>query len=160
MRDSAWASEPSQVAASPRLMTERQSTWTAPLPQTSSVQQSEPATVRSFNFHPAVDELPEEQTVGIEVNGRPAGSVVCSPVAAREMAVGWAFTHGYFSQPEDLRRITVYPGRISLMVEDPSRGGPAWSSMLVGAIDDELEVELTPIEDFAISSVFTDDSER
>src|SRR4051794_18293964 len=160
MRDSAWASAPSPVAANPRPLTERQTAWTAPLLQASLVQPSEPTTVCSFNFHPAVDELPEEQTVGIEINGRPVGAVVCSPIAAREMAVGWAFTHGYFSQPDDLKRITVYPGRISLMVEDPSKGGPGWSSVLACAADEELEVELDPVEDFVMSSVFTDDSER
>jgi FdhD protein len=160
MRESAWTSAPSPAATNQRVVDERQSAWTTPLPQTRSVQPPEPSTVRSFNFHPAVDELPEEQTVDIEINGRPVGSVVCSPIAAREMAVGWAFTHGYFSRPDDLRRITVYPGRISLMVEDPSRGGPAWSSALVGASDDELEVELSPIEEFAISTVFVEDSEH
>jgi hypothetical protein len=81
-------------------------------------------------------------------------------VAARELAVGWAFTHGFFCEPTDLRRITVYPGRISLMVEDPSRGGAAWSALLVGASDDELEAELKPLEEIAISSVLIDDVER
>jgi FdhD protein len=146
-RESAWAAAPGP------------SQRTAPFtPMVAPV--SEPGNVRAFNFHPVIDDLPEEQTIGIEINGRPAGSVICSPVAARELAVGWAFTHGYFCQPADLRRITVYPGRISLMVEDPSRGGAAWSTMLVGASDDELEAELKPLEGIAISSVLIDDVDR
>jgi FdhD protein len=160
-RESAWATAPAKQAADPRVLVapghaQRRAPFTPKVTPT-----PEPDSVRAFNFHPATDDLPEEQTIGIEINGRPVASVTCSPVAAREMAVGWAFTNGYFSCPEDLRRVTVYPGRISIMVEDPSQGGTAWSSLLLGASAPDLEMELQPVDSpQPISSVLMDEDER
>jgi FdhD protein len=162
-RESAWAAAPAKQAADPRVLAAPgHAQRTAPF-SPMMTPTPEPENVRAFNFHPAIDDLPEEQTIGIEINGRPVASVICSPVAAREMAVGWAFTNGYFSCPEDLQRITDYPGRISIMVEDPSRGGVAWSSFLMGAgaSAPDLEMELQPVDSSPpISVVLMDEDER
>jgi FdhD protein len=147
-RESAWAAAPGHAQRTAPFIS-----MVTPTP--------EPENIRAFNFHPVIDDLPEEQTIGIEINGRPVASVICSPVAAREMAIGWAFTNGYFSCPEDLRRVTIYPGRISIMVEDPSQGGVSRSSMLIGASVADLEMELKPFDSPPpISAVIMGDDER
>lgn len=159
MRDSAWASAPANLSSKLSTTVEQFPAQLSPRPGAQVSAEAEPKSLSAFNFHPAVDDLPEEQLVGIEINGRPVGSVICSPVAAREMAIGWAFTNGYFSRAEDLRRVTVYPGRISLMVEDPSQGGVAGSSLLVAAADDDLDPELVPANRAPISAALMDGEE-
>jgi FdhD protein len=116
--------------------------------------------VRGFNFHPAIDDLPEEQTTQIEINGRPAASLICTPVAMTELAVGWAFTNGYIRCHDDLQKITVYPGRISLMVDDPSRGGATWSSLLIRAVDPAAIPNDSELPDASLSLRLRDEDER
>jgi FdhD protein len=153
-RESAWAAAPSKLATDPRVFSA----------QTRPISQSLPSTavdhVRGFNFHPAIDDLPEEQTTTIEINGRPAAALVCTPIAARELAVGWAFTNGYIAHHDDLQRITVYPGRISLMVEDASKGGVTWSSLLIGAVDPSTSPENPDLPDASLSLRLREDDER
>lgn len=73
---------------------------------------------RRLNFHPAVDDLAEEQSLTIEVNGRPVVTLVCSPLALRELAIGWVFGRGLIDSAEGIGRVSEYPGRISIMVDD------------------------------------------
>ncbi|HET8522897.1 MAG TPA: formate dehydrogenase accessory sulfurtransferase FdhD [Thermomicrobiales bacterium] len=73
---------------------------------------------RRFNFHPVLDDLPEEQALTIEINGRPAATLVCSPIAIRELAVGWVFARGVVDGAAGIGRISEYPGRVSVMVDD------------------------------------------
>jgi len=157
-RESAWAVAPAQRAADPRVIaapaqTRRfapDSPVTAPL--------AEPENVRAFNFHPVIDDLPEEQTIALEVNGRSIAAVICSPVAAKELAIGWAFTNGFFFSPDELRRVTIYPGRISLMVDDPSRG--SISSLMMDTAP-ELDLELDAALALPpVSAVLVEDDER
>jgi FdhD protein len=153
-RESAWAAAPSKLAADPRVY----SAQTLPVAQ--SMPQTGADSVRGFNFHPAVDDLPEEQTTTIEINGRPVAALICTPVAARELAVGWAFTNGYLTCHDDLQRITVYPGRISLMVEDASHGGATWSSLLIGAVDPSAAPGSPELPDASLSLRLREDDER
>jgi FdhD protein len=153
-RESAWAAAPSKLAADPRVY----SAQTRPAAPTT--QQTAADNVRGFNFHPTVDDLPEEQPTAIEINGRPVASLICTPVAARELAVGWAFTNGYLKNHADLQRVTIYPGRISLMVEDASSGGVTWSSLLIGAVDPSLSAETPILPDASLSLRLREEDER
>jgi FdhD protein len=73
---------------------------------------------RQLDFHPALDALPEEQSLTIEVNGRPVAALTCSPLAIRELAIGWVFARGLIDGASELGRISEYPGRVSIMVDD------------------------------------------
>jgi FdhD protein len=153
-RESAWAAAPSKLAADPRVYS-AQTRSAAPITQRTAAEN-----VRGFNFHPTVDDLPEEQPTTIEINGRPVASLICTPVAARELAVGWAFTNGYLKNHADLQRVTIYPGRISLMVEDASGGGVNWSSLLIGAVDPSLSAETPILPDASLSLRLREEDER
>jgi FdhD protein len=157
-RESAWAAAPSELAADPRVYAAQ----TRPRSSTDASISQRPAVdgIRGFDFHPAIDDLPEEQTVSIEVNGHPVATLICTPVATRELAIGWAFTNGYISSHHDLRRITIYPGRISLMVEDPSNGGVTWSSLLIGAVDPSAAPGSPDLPDGSLSLQLRDEDER
>jgi FdhD protein len=73
---------------------------------------------RRLDFHPALDELPEEHLLTIEVNGRPVAAFVCSPLAIRELAIGWIFSRGLIEDAGGIGRISEFPGRVSIMVDD------------------------------------------
>lgn len=90
---------------------------------------------RSFNFHPALDELPEECALTIDVNGRPAASLLCTPQATRELAVGWAFAQGYVDDAGGIRHISEAGDRISVMVDDATEGGRRWSDLVASGFD-------------------------
>jgi formate dehydrogenase accessory protein FdhD len=64
-----------------------------------------------------VAELPEESSLRIEVNGVLAGVVHCLPDAPSELAVGWAFMHGFFGLDDPVDSVSVHEGRVSIMVE-------------------------------------------
>jgi FdhD protein len=153
-RESAWAAAPSKLAADPRVDS-AQPRPGDPFPPRTAAEH-----VRGFNFHPAIDDLPEEQTTTIEINGRPVASLICTPIAARELAVGWAFTNGYLTSHADLQRVTVYPGRISLMVEDASGGNASWSSLLIGAVDPAKAAEVPNLPDPSLSLRLREEDER
>jgi FdhD protein len=153
-RESAWAAAPSKLAADPRVYS-AQTRSAAPTTQRTAAEN-----VRGFNFHPTIDDLPEEQPTAIEINGRPVASLICTPVAARELAVGWAFTNGYLKNHADLQRVTIYPGRISLMVEDASGGGATWSSVLIGAVDPSFSAETPIFPDASLSLQLREEDER
>jgi FdhD protein len=157
-RESAWAAAPSKLGADPRVYAAQ----LRPFSPTRSpiAEHSDVDGLRGFDFHPAIDDLPEEQTVSIEINGRPVAALICTPVAVRELAIGWAFTNRYIASHDDLRRITVYPGRVSLMVEDPSNGGVSWSSLLIGAVDPSAAPDIPDLPDGSLSLRLRDEEER
>jgi FdhD protein len=90
---------------------------------------------RTFNLRPALDDLPEELALTIEINGRPIASLLCSPTGCAELAVGWAFAHGYFDDPGQLQRVTPYRDRVALMIDRPGCGGSAWRAVVVSGFD-------------------------
>jgi len=90
---------------------------------------------QTFNLRPAIDELPEEQSLAIEINGRHVATLVCSPVGATELALGWAFGQGYFDDPAQVHRMTPYRDRLALMIDRPGRGGESWHGLVASGFD-------------------------
>jgi FdhD protein len=90
---------------------------------------------RVFNTRPALDELLEEHPVTIEVNARPAATLLCTPVGTAELAVGWAFGRGLFNTVDELHRVTAFEDRVSLMLERPALTGGAWEDLLAARLD-------------------------
>src|SRR5262245_45029245 len=93
-----------------------------------------------FNLRPALDDLPEEQALAIEVNGRPVASLLCPSTGAAELALGWSFAHGFFDDFAQVRRLTRYPERIALMIEDVGAGGTAWARLVASGFDAEAHL--------------------
>lgn len=60
--------------------------------------------------------LPEQRRLRIDVNGVFAGSILAVPDCPRELAVGWAFMHGFFEVDDVPDCVTVDGDRISVMV--------------------------------------------
>lgn len=82
-----------------------------------SLQQAASSVRRLARYEPGVvAELPGEGTLRIEINGVFAGAIHCLPDAQAELALGWAFLHGFFSGPADIDSLTVHDGRVSLML--------------------------------------------
>jgi formate dehydrogenase accessory protein FdhD len=99
-----------------------------------------------------VAELPEEDTVQVEVNGVLAGVVRCLPDAPVELAIGWAFMHGFFGFTDPIDAVSVHGNRVSLMVET-SANIDARRKAAVGWIDiddDVRDVASAPGKPFAI----------
>jgi FdhD protein len=90
---------------------------------------------RVFNIRPSLDELLEEHPVTIEVNARPAATLLCTPVGTAELAVGWAFGRGLFNTTDELHRVTAFADRVSLMLERPASTGGAWEDLLAARLD-------------------------
>lgn len=63
-----------------------------------------------------VRDLPDERLMRIDVNGSLAGTVLALADAPEELAVGWAFIHGFLDATDTLDRVTVEDDRISIMV--------------------------------------------
>ncbi|MGH2560767.1 MAG: formate dehydrogenase accessory sulfurtransferase FdhD [Thermomicrobiales bacterium] len=93
---------------------------------------------RSFNFHPELDELPEESALTVEVNGMPLAMLLCTAQATRELAVGWAFAQGFFDDSSGIRHISEKGERVSLMVEDGTDGGQRWAKLVASGFDGSL----------------------
>lgn len=82
-----------------------------------SLQEASSSLRRLARYEPGVvAELPAEGLLRIEVNGVLAGVVHCLPDAQAELALGWAFLHGFFAGPGDIDSVTVHDGRVSLML--------------------------------------------
>jgi FdhD protein len=94
-----------------------------------------PEPERTFNLRPSLDELPEEQALTIEINGRPVASLLCSPTGSTELAVGWAFGQGFFDDRSQLQRVTPYRDRVSLMIDRPGWGGDTWRRVVTAGFD-------------------------
>jgi formate dehydrogenase accessory protein FdhD len=86
-----------------------------------SLEQASAAVSRLARFEPGVvGVLPEESMLRIEVNGVLAGAIDCLPDAPAELALGWAFMHGFFGASDVIDSVTVDDGRVSLMVQTVS----------------------------------------
>ncbi|MEA2584248.1 MAG: FdhD protein [Thermomicrobiales bacterium] len=94
-----------------------------------------PESRSTFNLRPSIDELPEEQPLTVEINGRPVATLLCSPTGARELVLGWAFAQGYFDDLAQVQRLTPYNDRIVLMVDRPGCGGASWREVLTSGFD-------------------------
>lgn len=82
-----------------------------------SLQEASTSIRRLARFEPGVvAELPEEGWLRIEINGVLVGAIHCLPDAQAELALGWAFLHGFFAGPDDVDSVTVHDGRVSLML--------------------------------------------
>ncbi len=82
-----------------------------------SLQEASTSIRRLARYQPGVvAELPEEGWLRVEINGVLAGAIHCLPDAQAELALGWAFLHGFFSRPDDVDSVTVHDGRVSLML--------------------------------------------
>jgi FdhD protein len=90
---------------------------------------------QTFNLRPAMDELAEEQSLMIEVNGRPVATLLCSPVGTTELALGWTFAQGFFDEPAQVHRLTPYRDRVAMMIDRPGCGGASWRGVLTAGFD-------------------------
>lgn len=90
---------------------------------------------KTFNLRPSIDELPEEQSLAIEINGRPVATLLCSPVGTAELALGWSFGQGYYDDPGQVQQVTPYGDRISLMIDRPGPGGGSWRGVVAAGFD-------------------------
>ncbi len=89
----------------------------------------------TFNVRPTTDELAEEQSLTIEVNGHQVANLLCSPAGTAELALGWAFAQGYFDDPAQVQRLTPYRDRVSLMIDRPGCGGASWRGLMTSGFD-------------------------
>jgi formate dehydrogenase accessory protein FdhD len=86
-----------------------------------SLQEASASVARLARFEPGViAALPKESSLHIEVNGVLAGAVNCLPDAPAELALGWAFMHGFFGANDTIDSITEDEDRVSLMVQTVS----------------------------------------
>jgi FdhD protein len=90
---------------------------------------------KTFNLRPSIDELPEEQSLTIEINGRPMATLLCSPPGTAELALGWSFAQGYFDDFDQVQRLTPYGARVSLMIDRPGPGGASWQELVATGFD-------------------------
>lgn len=63
-----------------------------------------------------VAELPDEDSLRIELNGILAGVVRCLPDAPAELALGWAFMHGFFEAQDSIDSVSVRDDHVALMI--------------------------------------------
>lgn len=77
----------------------------------------EPPRLARFELASVITQTPEERTLRVDINGCLAGAIRAIPDARRELAVGWAFMHGFFEASDVLGRVTVGDDRVSLMVD-------------------------------------------
>jgi FdhD protein len=94
-----------------------------------------PENRHTFNVRPTIEELAEEQSLTIEINGRQVATLLCSPAGTTELALGWAFAQGYFDDPSQVQRLTAYRDRVSLMIDHPGSGGSAWQTAVTSGFD-------------------------
>jgi formate dehydrogenase accessory protein FdhD len=86
-----------------------------------SLQEASAVVSRLARFEPGVvGVLPEESVLRIEVNGVLAGALDCLPDAPAELALGWAFMHGFLGASDVIDSVTVDDARVSLMVQTVS----------------------------------------
>jgi FdhD protein len=90
---------------------------------------------QTFNLRPTIDELAEEQSLTVEVNGRQVATLLCSPAGTTELALGWAFAQGYFEDPVQVQRLTPYRDRVALMIDRPGGGGASWQTVVTSGFD-------------------------
>jgi formate dehydrogenase accessory protein FdhD len=76
-----------------------------------------PPRLARFEIGSVIAQTPDERVVRIDVNGCLAGAVRVVPDALREVAVGWAFMHGFFEASDALGHVSVRDDRISIMVD-------------------------------------------
>jgi FdhD protein len=88
-----------------------------------------------FDLEPALDELPKEHTVTVEINGRPVATLLCSAGDLRELGAGWVFGHGFARTPDEVRSVTVKANRVSVMIDAPGPGGAAWQALVTAGFD-------------------------
>ena len=89
----------------------------------------------SFNVHPDLTDLPEEQPVTIEINGHPVAILLCTPENLAELAAGWTFAQGFVKHPEELRTVTPRGSRVAVMIDAPGPGGSTWNVILGAGFD-------------------------
>ncbi|MCC6790208.1 MAG: formate dehydrogenase accessory sulfurtransferase FdhD [Thermomicrobiales bacterium] len=94
-----------------------------------------PAQPEAFNLHPAVDALPEEFPVTIEINAHPVAKLLCTPSELQELGAGWVFGQGYAGRADEVRSCTVRGDRVSVMIDAPGPGGTAWRMLLASGFD-------------------------
>lgn len=94
-----------------------------------------PESRRTFNLRPSIEDLPEEQPLTIEINGRPVAVLLCSPTGTAELALGWAFGQGFFDDPDEVQRVTPYGDRVSLMVARSRPSGVSWQNVVTSGFD-------------------------
>lgn len=73
--------------------------------------------VARFAIESVVAQTPDVRVIRVDVNGCLAGAVRAIPDAPRELAVGWAFMHGFFEAADVLGRVSVRDDRVSIMVD-------------------------------------------
>jgi len=80
-----------------------------------------------YDPRPDLAALPDECALAVEVNGRPAATLRCTPDGATELAVGWALGQGLVTRRDELRRVTVAGDRVSLMILREATAPPVFA---------------------------------
>jgi FdhD protein len=96
------------------------------------------ATLKSppaFHISTGTSGLPVESPVEIEINGVPRATLLCTPEAIEELAVGWSFSHGFIDAISDLATVKIKGGRVSIMLNRSLPGGHDWSGQLTAGFD-------------------------
>ena len=117
---------------------------------------SDQADTPMFDAEPAIDDLPKEYSVTIEINGRPAATLLCTPSDLRELGAGWVYSHGFVRDAGEIRSVTVRANRVSVMIDAPGPGGTTWQALMGVGFDasafcgealDDLGLEALPGQD-------------
>jgi len=59
---------------------------------------------------PSLDSLPQEQLLGLFINGRFFSHILCTPVNVKELTIGWLLTQGYINGVDDINSLGVCDG--------------------------------------------------
>jgi len=60
--------------------------------------------------------LPQEQLLGLFINGRFFSHILCTPVDVKELTIGWLFTQGYIAGTDDINSLGVCDGVTDISV--------------------------------------------
>jgi FdhD protein len=97
-----------------------------------------PEPAKTFNLRPSIDDLPEEQSLTIEINGWSVATLICSPSAIIELALGWSFARGYFDDPDQVTSAMKFGDRVSIMLNHAGPRGEPWDGDLSSGFDPAL----------------------
>jgi FdhD protein len=81
--------------------------------------------VRSGEVESIDDVLVVERDVAIEVDGEILIRAVCSPGHLREWAIGYLFSEGLITQPDDIEEVREADGVLSIESSTSAQAGPA-----------------------------------
>ena len=77
--------------------------------------------VEGMTFSPGFHDVAEEVPVSVAVNGRQILVAMTSPTLIREYVVGFLFTEGIISRPDEIESIRIEEHRVSVLTKNPFR---------------------------------------